>query len=161
MPAWSEEIAYQFVILASDSGEEITQLQLQKLIYIAHGWCLFTSGQPLTGDRPEAAPFGPTYRRLAERLAICGLQPVWKEQLPQPDTSALDEREVELITAVWNDHRGLASEQLSAVTRGPDAPWSTLWADGRGSGQEISHRLIRRHFAALAKLPGQDRPSEA
>ena len=161
MPAWSEEIAYQFVILASDDRQEVTQLQLQKLIYIAHGWRLFTSGQPLTGDRPEAAPFGPAYRRLSERLAICGLEPVQKDLLPKPDASALDAREMEMIAAVWNSHRGLTAEQLSGVTRSSCAPWSMIWAGGRGSGQEISHQLIRQQFAAIARLQDGDRLAEA
>ena len=54
MPAWSTQIADEFIALASQDGRALDQLQLEKLVYIAHGWCLAATGQPLTGDRPEA-----------------------------------------------------------------------------------------------------------
>lgn len=158
MPAWSEEIAQLFVAFAERAGEELTQMQLQKLVYIAHGWRLLTSGEPLTGDRPEAAATGPSYRRLSDRLAGCGIGAVQVELLPSPDASALDQTELEVITAVWNSHRGLAAEQLSAVTRSVDAPWSVVWAGGRGRGQEISHQLVREQFASFAQVFESTRP---
>ena len=40
MPAWSPEIANRFIALASADGRALDQIQLQKLVYIAHGWFL-------------------------------------------------------------------------------------------------------------------------
>jgi uncharacterized phage-associated protein len=160
VPAWSEEIAGVLAACACDQGVPLDQMHLQKLVYIAHGWRLAFSGEPLTGDRPEVLAHGPEYRRLAERLASCGTKPVPTGQLPLPDASALDTTEVEVIAAVWDSHRGLAAEQLSAVTRSRSSPWSMIWAGGRGSGQEISHKLVRQQFASLVELSGMRPPRE-
>jgi uncharacterized phage-associated protein len=62
--------------LASLRGIAFTQMHLQELVYIAHGWCLTLTGEPLTGDRPEALKHGPEYRRLADALAEYGTAPI-------------------------------------------------------------------------------------
>lgn len=36
MPAWSSEIANDFIRLAAKNGRPLNQMQLQELIYIAH-----------------------------------------------------------------------------------------------------------------------------
>ena len=72
MPGWSPDIANEFIRRGLREGRAFDQMQLQKLVYIAHGWCLAFSGEPLTGDRPEAWDFGPVYRRLANALQSQG-----------------------------------------------------------------------------------------
>lgn len=57
VPGWSREIANRFIRLAATEGRCFDQMQLQDLVYIAHGWCLALTGEPLTGDRPEATPW--------------------------------------------------------------------------------------------------------
>lgn len=79
MPGWSPEIANEFIRLSVGDRAHLNQLQLQELVYIAHGWRLALSGAPLTGDRPEASETGPMYRRLASALADYGLDPVLRE----------------------------------------------------------------------------------
>jgi len=59
MPGWSTEIATVFIRRGLEHGRAFDQMQLQKLIYIAHGWSLAATGEPLTGDRPEAWDLGP------------------------------------------------------------------------------------------------------
>jgi uncharacterized phage-associated protein len=76
MPGWSHEIANEFIRLAAEEGRTFDPMQLQKLVYIAHGWNLASFNQPLTGDRPEAWEFGPVYVRLSEALAAYGYEPV-------------------------------------------------------------------------------------
>ena len=87
MPAWSPEIANELIRLASAEGKAFDQVQLQELVYIAHGWCLAITGEPLTGDRPEALEHGPEYRRLAEALARWRLDPVTSEIMVADETA--------------------------------------------------------------------------
>jgi uncharacterized phage-associated protein len=79
VPGWSPEIANEFIRRGLQEGRAFNQMELQKLVYIAHGWCLAFSGQPLTGDRPEAWDFGPVYRRLADALCTFGTDAVARE----------------------------------------------------------------------------------
>lgn len=54
MPAASPAIANQFIPLALHDGRPLTNMHLQKLVFIAHGWNLAIRNLPLTEDDPEA-----------------------------------------------------------------------------------------------------------
>lgn len=152
MPAWSEEIASILLDLASACGASLDQLQLQKLVYIAHGWQLALTGQPLTGDRPECAATGPVYRRLEATLAPLGLRPVAVEALPSPPYTILDHSEVDVLRAVWKAHAGLSAAQLSAVTRHKEAPWASEVANGVKNGRELTHGQIQKQFERFTSV---------
>lgn len=164
MPAWSPEIANDFISLAAEEGRALDQLQLQGLVYIAHGWCLALLGQPLTGDRPEAWEFGPMYRRLADALVRYGRGPVIQE-IPRPEALAnmspgsadgparsdLEQSENDLIAEIYQNYGSFESWQLSALTRKGDTPWKQVFADGAGKFRDIPHDLIRAQFVELLR----------
>lgn len=155
MPAWSTEIADEFIALAERDGRALDQLQLQKLVYIAHGWCLAATGQPLTGDRPEAWEHGPVYRRLADALLGQGLDliDVAKGPVARPSSSSvLEPIEVAMISRTYKDYGGFAASQLSSLTRRGNAPWEKVYDGGAGKFRDISHALVRGHFVELASL---------
>jgi uncharacterized phage-associated protein len=150
MPGWSPEIANEFIRLAAFRGRGLDQLQLQALVYIAHGWQLARSGKALTGDRPEAWEFGPVYRRLADILAPFGNQPVTIETLSFSGTgseSILDQSEADLVQEIYQNYGSFESWQLSALTRKGDTPWKKVFADGAGKLRDIPHNLIRARSA--------------
>lgn len=163
MPAWSPEIANDFIRMAAADGRAFDQMQLQKLVYIAHGWCLATFDEPLTGDRPEAWEFGPRYRKLAEALASYGRDPVTREvrnaefydnlaprYANMPACSNLDEKERDLIARIYQDYGSFDAAQLSILTSGNGAPWAEVFAKGSGKFHDIPHALIRAQFAHIA-----------
>ena len=168
MPAWSPEIANEFIRLAAADGQAFDQMQLQKLVYIAHGWALAMTGEPLTGDRPEAWDFGPMYRRLADALAGYGRHPVTRiipsgaalssEVRTENDRtwSELEPMECELIARIAKDYGVFSSSQLSALTRGDDAPWASVFGAGEGRFRDIPHALIRDQFVRLAQRTSDD-----
>lgn len=162
MPAWSPEIANEFVRMAVRDEQRLDQLQLQGLVYIAHGWCLAMYGEPLTGDRPEAWEYGPIYRRLADALETYGQDPV-KGAISSAKTnrdphrakagssvlSKLDRTEAALITEIYHTYAAFESWQLSALTRKGESPWKQVMEDGTGKSREIPHELIRTQFVEL------------
>lgn len=163
MPAWSPAIANVFIRMAAAEGKAFDQMQLQELVYIAHGWCLALTGQPLTGDRPEAHEHGPEYRRLADALVNCGVDPVRTEisaegthgKGPKTDAVLLDDAalvtdECAILAKVYTEYGVRKTEQLAALTRAPGAPWAEVYADGTGRGRDIGHDLIRSQFAVIA-----------
>ena len=163
MPGWSPEIANELIRLAAADGRALDQLQLQNLVYLAHGWCLAITGQPLTGDRPEAMEFGPAYRRMLAPLAQYGLSPVTRqvrrgEVYPNaavsdengPATSDLDAKELAILRATYHSYGALSATELFAVTRRGETPWKQVFDEGRGKFRDISHELIRAQFVQLA-----------
>jgi uncharacterized phage-associated protein len=162
MPAWSPEIANDFIGMAKTVGRPLDQLQLQALVYIAHGWCLAFLDQPLTGDRPEAWEYGPVYRRLANALAGYGREAITRQILKAeafpgthasdggtPARSELDEQSNALVKQVFQNYRALESWQLSALTRKGDTPWKQVFANGAGQWRDIPHNLARAQFVEL------------
>lgn len=162
MAAWSTEIANEFIRLAVADDRPLDQMQLQDLVYIAHGWCLAATGQPLTGDRPEALEYGPEYRQLAEALATWGSTPVVKE-IPQDDlwpitvrleaagtASKLDPVDRDWVERVYKEYAMLGSLQLAPLTRLSGTPWVAVFDGGKGAGRLISHAMVRSQFTELS-----------
>ena len=162
MPGWSTEIADEFIRLGAADGYTFTQMHLQELVYIAHGWCLALTGQPLTGDRPEAFEYGPEYRRLADALVKCGTRPVTAQismagSAPiTPKSNAVvvddnfDANERTIMAQVYRHYGHRSTSELAVLTRADDTPWTTVYAGGKGKGRDISHKMIRKQFAQIA-----------
>jgi uncharacterized phage-associated protein len=167
MPGWSPEVANAFLLLANDQGRSLDQMQLQELVYIAHGWCLAMTGEPLTRDAPQAMAYGHEYRKLAEALAAFGAGAVTQ---PNGDTdpisdetgaspTSLNEMERKLIASIFSEYGGLSSGQMAILIRGPGSPWEEVYADGSGMNHLLPKNLIRDQFLAFdALFPGSHRP---
>ena len=163
MPAWSPQIANELIKLASKDGRAFNQMKLQELVYIAHGWCLAISGQPLTGDRPEALEHGPEYRRLADALARWGVDPVTSDvdsstaagKATETDATLsgaaeLSEFEQNVLRRIYNDYGNLDVRNLANVTRSKGTPWDAVYAGGAGRNRDIPHYLIKAQFVDVA-----------
>ena len=164
MAAWSTEIANEFIRLALLEGRPLDQMQLQQLVYIAHGWCLAATDQPLTGDRPEAMPHGPEYRQLAVALTAWGIDPVVRE-IPhqelwpvsfsadknETNRSILDQFDRDWVSRIYKEYGDLAAVKLAPLTRRDHTPWKDLITRGGNGPAEIPHAMIRAQFVELAK----------
>ena len=67
-----EAIANEFLKRAKAEDRTLTNMQLQKLPYIAHGWGLALTGKELVNCVPQAFPYGPVYRSLYGALKRYG-----------------------------------------------------------------------------------------
>lgn len=164
MTAWSPEIANEFITRAKAEGRALTQMQLQKLVYIAHGWNLAITGEPLTYDAPEAWEYGPVYKELRRALKDYGRQPVSREIrnkdfvpgifADDDDAQAhatLDPDDIDLLNRVYRDYSKFHAFQLSALTHREGTPWTAIYNDGAGKFEEIPSEMIRDHFVELAR----------
>ena len=163
MPGWSPEVANELIRLAEAEDRWLDQLQLQALVYIAHGWRLALSNEPLTGDRPEAWDYGPMYRRLADALATYGRSPVtgaipdeqpvlaaYKTRL-EPALSKLDEMEVEFIAEIYQNYSRFEWSQLATIIAGDGSPWQQVLRSEAGKFRDIPHHLVKAQFVALLR----------
>lgn len=163
MPHWSAAIANEFIRLGEELQTKFTQMQLQKLVYIAHGWNLAINGDRLTYDDPQAWDYGPVYRDLRGALKQYGSLPVTREILncesdigifddnpKEPFRAVLSDAEIQVIRRVAKDYGHFHAFKLSALTHEPNTPWSKVYRGGTGRYEEIPPELIREHFVELA-----------
>ena len=160
MPAWSPEIANEFIKLASQHRRPLNQLVLQRLVYLAHGWCLAIHDAPLTGDRPEAWTSGPVYRRLAEALAAQDRRPVASEiELESPSLEngpELDHSQKDIILKVYHSYEHFSETRLSDLAVREPSPWGAVFDGGKGKFRDIPHNLIRAQFLEIAARLSED-----
>lgn len=162
MPAWSTEVANEYIALARAEGVMLDQSKLQRLVYIAHGHLLSICGQPLTGDRPEAWDYGPVYQRLAAALSEWGNKPV-RELISIPsqhrlattallrNVTILDQVESRVLERTYGAYASMENAQLAELTRGKGSPWQKVFDRAGGRKIEIGHELIRKQFESLAE----------
>lgn len=164
MAGWSPEIANEFIRLAKADKYSLTQMQLQKLVYIAHGWNLAINGGPLTHDAPQAWEYGPVYPELWQALRSYGKAPVtreiangeyspgrFSEDLGETANATLSQDEKQVIERVYRDYGKFHAFQLSALTHSDGTPWTEIYDNGNGKFDEIPSQLIRAHFVNLAR----------
>lgn len=163
MAAWSAEIANEFIRRAAAEGRALTQMQLQKLVYIAHGWNLAITGSPLTHDDPQAWDYGPVYKELWSALRSYGRNAITNE-IRQKDyapgvfddaseataCATLTTEETSVIDRVFRDYSRFHAFQLSALTHKEGTPWTTVYAGGLGKFDSIDNDKIREHFVGIA-----------
>lgn len=168
MPGPSPAIANEFIRRSASQGRQLTHMQLQKLVYISHGWNLAINAAPLTEDTPEAWDYGPVYRELWEALRSYGRGPVQREiaagdygfgifmygtDRDQVIHADLRQNETEIIDRVFSDYGRFHAFKLSALTHQEGSPWDEVYNNGGGRMTPIDNKLIRDHFIDLARRP--------
>lgn len=152
-------IANEFIRRARRDGMALTNMQLQKLPYIAHGWSLALFGRPLiTNEAAQAWKYGPVYPSLYDSLSLYGSGAVTDvihendriigaQERGEPVTADLTWRDVAFLNAIWEKYRGLTAWQLSDLTHQDGTPWSL--ARRRGDRSALRNNEIEEHYRAL------------
>lgn len=154
-------IANEFIRRAQ-GARPLTHMQVQKLVYLAHGWNLGAYSRGLIEDDVEAWEFGPVIRRLYDALRGYGRGPVtrlirWGDDTPfksddyEEAYAQLTAEENEIVNLVWEKYGSFPAFKLSALTHEPGTPWSNAFNQGRN--RVIKTDSIRNYFAE--KLPAE------
>lgn len=158
----SMAIANEFMKL---QGQEtgLTQMQLQKLAYIAHGWNLAINGEPLIAEDVQAWDNGPVFRDLWQHVTKFGSAFITKLISPSdwpnpfggkmssdPYQAQLNDSERLVIEHVWKRYGRYGAFQLSRMTHQPGTPWFKAYF-GKGKNSVIDPDDIRRHYTELAQ----------
>lgn len=158
MPYSSLAIANEFIDRATKAGQPLTNMQLQKLVYLAHGFNLAINNKPLVEESVEAWNYGTVYRRLYDALKFYGPTPViemirWGDDTPTVSGAgeyareSLQPEEDELITRVWQLYGHFPAFKLSAITHEDRSPWKKCYEPGRN--RAIPDNDIRDYFCSL------------
>ena len=155
MPHSSLAIANEFIRRA-EGARPLTHMQVQKLVYLAHGWNLAAYDNGLIEDDIEAWEFGPVIRRLYDALRIYGRGPIarllrWGDDTPfksddcEEAFAQLTPEEIGIIDLVWEKYGEFPAFKLSALTHEEGTPWSNAFTQGRN--KVIEDASIRDYFA--------------
>lgn len=156
-PYTASHVANYFLGQAKRERRDLSHLKLQKLVYIAYGWCWEILGRPLFSDPIEAWRYGPVVPDLYHEFKHCGWQPI-RRRSAHYDFEArefiipevqLDGRVAGVLHKVWEAHKPLSAEQLRNMTRGPGTPWSDTYEPDKN--HRIGDEQIREHFAEKHK----------
>ena len=157
-------VANTFLDFAEEEGRRLTPLQLQKLVYLSHGWSLAIHHQDLIRYHVEAWKHGPVVPPLYYETRRYGADPVdppidvnRNPFLSNNDPVQIPERDgqnVNVCRFVWNTYGHLTGTQLSELTHKKGTPWYIVWHEEGGKdklGAVIPNPLIQTHYESLLK----------
>lgn len=129
--------------LAERSGWSLSNLELQKILYLAHMFHLGRTGEPLVAGNFQAWEYGPVHPELYHHAKIFGSSPVENvfhsvPTLPEgPEAAIIDEA-----------LRGLQSArpgQLVAATHRKDGAWDKNYVPGARGIVIPNHHILEEY----------------
>lgn len=162
MPVYSAKaIANEFLRLASEEELHLTQMKIQKLVYISHGFKLALLDEALINDSVQAWQYGPVIPTLYEEFKGFGSSPI-----TQPATDIVineesfdhafipveinhdDDKSRLLIQTVWEKYKSLSGPNLSDLTHRQGTPWSETYLPGMFHN-DIPNDIIKDYYTNL------------
>jgi uncharacterized phage-associated protein len=146
-----QDVANYFLLLASDdeSGELISNLKLQKLVYYAQGFHLAAYDKPLFNERIEAWTHGPVVPELYRAYKAYG-----DGAIPPPidfDVNKIDDTSRQLLDEVYNVYGQFSAWKLRNMTH-MEPPWRDL----QPNGGVIEHNALKEYFKTLLVHENQE-----
>lgn len=151
---------------------DLSPTMVHELVYLAHGWHLGQTGQPLISSAIAAFRDGVMIpelrekgfwgtRRVEEMLSV--LDPtessvtIMQSQVPEVTK---DDPAMTIIEWIWNTYGALTPFQLNNLAREPGSPWDKVWNHPQRTREEpydIPQPLIEKWFSAEVKIQRQRR----
>jgi uncharacterized phage-associated protein len=118
-------VANAFIDLAKRESTSLTNMQLQKLVFLGQGYCLALLDRVLYRNNTHAWQWGPVVPKLYKALQKYG-SGVVPEAIPAID-KLVQTDELNIVHGVWKAYGHYTGSQLSALTHKPDSPWAKTW----------------------------------
>lgn len=142
-------VAQAFLDLAEREGKTLTNMKLQKLVFLAHGVHLAAYDKPLIEEPIRAWDFGPVIPPLYEKLRRFGRGDVNPDIAPMERTLDPEGSEFQAIRSVWEAYKPFDAWSLSKITHLPGSPWSQVWS--RCKYDDIPNGVIRDYYRGRVK----------
>ena len=143
-----------FIGRGLNEGPRFTPIQVQKLVYFAHGWMLGIHHRPLLESKFEAWLYGPVMPEVYHNLSYYRGNPAEAEVLAH--AKDFDEDEADILDQVFNVYGKFTGVEPSGMTGAKDGPWDRTWRKHKRQAV-IPNNLIEKHFASI--LSKQKQPS--
>ncbi|MBC8947343.1 Panacea domain-containing protein [Xenorhabdus indica] len=142
MPTCFDVADYFLACCNEESGDTISNLKLQKLVYYAQGFSLALLKKPLFKEQIEAWMHGPVVPAIYRKYKEHGNQ-----ALPIPtnlDLNKFSDDEKGLLNEVYDVFGQFSAWKLRNMTH-EEAPWKNNYIEGVGC-QVISHEELKDYF---------------
>jgi uncharacterized phage-associated protein len=156
-------VANELLDMAAVAGRPITQLDLHKLLFFAHGYSLTKFGEPLVDERFVAWKHGPVLRSLYQKFRSAEAQPIKNRveafdpnlrkfaPVKLDDVTTQQEPIREALAETMRLYKNMTPPQLVAASHAEGSPWDVVWNHQMGKYERnriIPDPMIRNYFAA-------------
>ena len=142
-------VANEVIRLAHARPVPITNLEVLKLIYFAHGFMLALNNQRLFWQNVVAWPHGPVVIDVYESLKVYGRHPI-TEQIQMPGLTPVGGIAESTIGHSYRNMKKYSTRRLVGISHDPQGPWHKVW-HGFGQNHVISNEMIKDYFDSLLK----------
>lgn len=132
-----------------ESGDDITHLKLQKLLYYAQAWHLAMHGNRLFDESFEAWMHGPVCRSVYEQFRHLSRSPIPLSAV-QTDEGVVPTTMREFLDEVWEVYGQYSASKLEQMTH-DEAPWLEARKGvlpGNPSQRPISETTMTDYYAS-------------
>ena len=150
----AREVANRLLELSAQRGQALSLMQVLKLVYFAHGWCLALRDEPLIKEPISAWKHGPVveglYFAFRRQQGTRDLVP-----LPSELPYLMPEDDDKLLGRILDVYGNEDAFMLSYLTHIEDGPWDKVYRH-KGRGSTISNQFIKEHFQEKQRLARQN-----
>ena len=155
-----EPVADFFIALSNVTGNLISNLKLQKLVYYADAWHLANHGVSIIQEDFQAWVHGPVIPALYGEYKHFSWQPIERSDLDEKAYASirnnLEQKTVMLLDAVADSYFGLSAYELEKMTHS-ELPWRAArngLADDEPSDNVISKEIMKDYYSSFIKKDG-------
>tara|TARA_B100000508_G_scaffold140877_2_gene144002 strand:- start:1344 stop:1817 length:474 start_codon:yes stop_codon:yes gene_type:complete len=116
------DVAEFFIALGNETGESITNLRLQKLVYYAQAWHLANFGKPLFEDEFQAWVHGPVVEELYHNYKQFSFRPIERELDISEVESRFSDDQLGFLKEVADVYMTYTAYELEKMSHNED-PW--------------------------------------
>lgn len=151
----SVDVAWKMLQLAHEKGIALSNLQLQKLVYIAHGYLLGWKSKPLIVEPIEAWTYGPVVSAIYHQFKSYGDSKIPVSSVFSTELDS-DRDAVDTLNGVLSLYGRMTAMDLVNLTHQQDTPWDIAWNVQGGKkffSHSIDNEIIKNHFRKVISDP--------
>jgi uncharacterized phage-associated protein len=160
MPVDPRAVANLLLQEARLRGQRVSNLKLQKLLFLCHAIYLVDTGHPLVRGSFEAWQHGPVHREAYDAFKSFGAEPITGDAkrfdpvtgMRKPIELPTDRAVLDVVQKVLQFHGSKSPGQLVELTHAKDGPWDHVVSAAKTTanmGLKISDAVIAERYKYL------------
>lgn len=150
----SSALANFFIEKAKSEGISLTNMKLQKLMFIGYGWVLALTEKDLTDNEGFGAwQHGPVLPSVYHQLKTYGGEPIqgYVLEYNEDDNEVIipkisSQNSLFILNKVWGIYKDFSASALRNLTHQSDTPWQKAWAGSNGKGANICPNEVSSYY---------------